>query len=44
MKSLSAQTKFGSANGTANGRHDWHTAFHEALQMEREFIFRNSAF
>jgi hypothetical protein len=38
MKSLSAQTKFGSANGTANGRNDWHTAFYEALQMElREY-------
>jgi hypothetical protein len=38
MKSLPAKKKFGSANGTASGRNDWHTAFFEALQMElREY-------
>jgi hypothetical protein len=38
MEHLSAKKKFGSANGTANWRNDWHTAFFEALQMElREY-------
>jgi hypothetical protein len=38
MEHLSAQTKFGNANGTASGRNDWHTAFYEALQIElREY-------
>jgi hypothetical protein len=44
MKSLSDQIRSASTGGTANGCNDGHTAFYEALQMEREFVFRNSAF